>query len=99
MTEPPDDEPLYRAVLPEGAHPELVEEELDLFQRIVDRLGGDGVLEGSTPEEVQALFGKAAREDEELATMAKRLDELLHTHKGSVIRKIAEHEEREGNWS
>jgi hypothetical protein len=96
MTEPPG-EPIYRAVMPEGAHPELVEEEFDLFRRMTDRLG-DRIPEDATPEETKALLREAMSDDEELAAIVKRFDEVIYTHKGSVIRKMMEYDERKGNW-
>jgi hypothetical protein len=101
MTEPSDEpqyEPVYKAVMPEGAHPELVEEEFDLFRRMMDRLGRDRIPEEATPEETKALLNEAMSEDEELAAIVKRFDEVIHSHKGSVIRKMMEYDERMGKW-
>jgi hypothetical protein len=97
MTETPD-EPVYRAVLPEGAHPELVEEEFELFRRMMDRVGRDRVPEEMTAEEAKAFLAEAMSEDEELAAIAERLEEVTRFHKGSVIRKMMEYEIREGRW-
>jgi hypothetical protein len=100
MTEPPEEpqyEPVYRAVMPEGAHPELVEEEFDLFRRMTDRLG-DRIPEDATPEETKALLDEAMSQDEELAAIAERFNEVIYSHKGSVIRKMMEYDERMGRW-
>jgi hypothetical protein len=101
MTDPPDEpryEPVYRAVVPEDAHPELVEEEFDLFRRMVDRLGKDRLPEDATPEETKALLDEAMSEDPELAAIAERFNEVIYSHKGSLIRKMMEYDERKGNW-
>jgi hypothetical protein len=100
MTEPPDErlEPVYRAVMPEGARPELVKEEFDLFRRMMDRLGRDRIPEDATPEETRALMKEAMSEDEELAAIAERFNEVIYSHEGSVIRKMMEYDERMGNW-
>jgi hypothetical protein len=93
MPGPPDDpqgEPVYRAVMPEGAHPELIEEEFDLFRRMMDRLGRDRVPEESSPEESKALLAQAMSEDPELAAIVERLDEVIRSHKGSVIHALME---------
>jgi len=97
MTEPPD-EPLYRAVIPEDAHPELVEEEFELFRRMMDRLGRDRVPGEMTAEESKALLDEAMSEDPELVAIVERFDAVLRSHKGSVIRRMMEADVRKGNW-
>lgn len=99
MTEPPDEpqyEPVYRAVIPEDAHPELIEEEFDLYQRMLDRLG-DRVPDECSPEESQALLSEAVGEDPELAAIVERLGEVTRTHKGSVLRRLMEADMRSEN--
>lgn len=101
MAESHDDpqyEPVYRAVMPEGAHPELIEEEFNLFRRMMDRLGRDRVPEEMSPEESRALLDKATSEDPELAAIVERLDEVIRSHEGSVIHALMEADRRAGRW-
>jgi len=98
MTRSPDEpeyEPIYRAVIPEDTHPELMEEEFELFQRMMDRLGRDRIPENSTGAESKAILQEAMSEDPALAAIAKRLDEVIRFHRGSIIRKLMEAEEAE----
>ena len=100
MTEAPDEpqsEPMFRAVIPEDAHPELVEEEFDLFRRMMDRLG-DRIPDDATAEERNAILAEVMDEDEEFAAIAERFDEVVRTHKGSLIRRMMEHDKRMGRW-
>jgi hypothetical protein len=93
MTSQPD-EPRYRFVMPENAHPELVEEEFELFKRLMAGLG-DRVPPDATDQERNRILAKALEEDDELAAIADRFEEVTRSHEGSVIRGLMEADRRE----
>ena len=78
--------------MPEDAHPELVEEEFELFRRLMAGLG-DRIPKDATEEERNRLLAEALSEDEELAAIAERFEEVTRFHKGSVIRGLMEADE------
>ncbi|HVY77190.1 MAG TPA: hypothetical protein VG898_01645 [Solirubrobacterales bacterium] len=88
----PDDEPTFRAVVPEGAHPELVEEEFDLFRRLMAMM--EKRLPDIPKDRLGDLLPQARSEDPEIAAVAARLEEVVETHRGSVIRMLWENDER-----
>jgi hypothetical protein len=90
---PDEGEPTFRAVVPKNAHPELLEEEFALFKRLL------ALMEERLPDEIPKdrmgdFLPQARREDPEIAAVADRFEEVVTTHRGSVIRSLWEHEER-----
>ncbi len=85
--------------MPEDAHPELVEEEFELFRRLMDGLGRDRIPEDATLEETKAFLAEALSKDEELAAVAERLEVVTRSHKGSVIRGLMEADKRKESES
>lgn len=90
---PQPDEPRYRFVMPEDAHPELVEEEFELFRRMMARIG-DRMPRDASNEERNEILAGLLEEDEELAAIADRFEEVTRSHKGSVIRSMMEADQR-----
>lgn len=91
MGVPDDENAVFRAVMPEGAHPELIEEEFALFRRL------SALLMKRFPDiprdRLGDLLPQARSEDSETAALAERLEELVATHRGSVIRALWERDE------
>lgn len=83
-------EPVFRAVVPEGAHPELYEEELKLFQKLMIHLKPRLPSRDASDEEVGRVLDQVRPENEEVVAIAGRLDELVRIHRMSVIREFWE---------
>jgi hypothetical protein len=86
FTTPPDDdpeaEPRYRVNL--GDDPELVEGEILLLKRLMEKL--DSRLEAdATPEQRQAAFIAMGEEDQETQEILERLHEMSRCHSRSIV--------------
>jgi hypothetical protein len=88
-------EATFRAVVPEDANPELLDEELKLFSQLVERLK-ERLPEGASDERLGDFLPQASAEDPEIAAIANRLDDVMAANKGSVIRSMWDADRKAG---